>query len=349
MVTHLHKENPVTQGINRRDFVKGTVLASAGAALTMAANKPAASAEAASPPAAPQTGLPKGKIGKMEISRLLLGGNLLTHFTHSRELRYVYNLAAHYNTEKKILETLAMAEQQGINTLVVHTAANGIVGLLKKHREKHGGKIQWIICPTNPIEPGLAKYEEQVQQLVDDGVDAIYVWGVQTDSLNSQGKIDLVGKAVDLVKTHGVSCGVGAHMLTVVQECEKSKIAADFYIKTFHHHNYNSAATVTVAGHGRGLTEKSLNLKTLEANHDAMWCFTPEETAAFMNGVAKPWIAFKVMAAGAIPPPDAFRYAFEHGADFVLAGMFDYEIAEDVRIATETLAKLPKRARPWCG
>jgi len=195
----------VTQGINRRDFVKGTVLASAGAALTMAANKPAASAEAASPPAAPQTGLPKGKIGKMEISRLLLGGNLLTHFTHSRELRYLYNLAAHYNTEKKILETLAMAEQQGINTLVVHTAANGIVGLLKKHREKHGGKIQWIICPTNPIEPGLAKYEEQVQQLVDDGVDAIYVWSVQTDSMNSQGKIDLVGKAVDLVKTHGVS------------------------------------------------------------------------------------------------------------------------------------------------
>ncbi len=60
----------------------------------------------------------------MEVSRLLLGGNLLTHFTHSRELRYVYNLAAHYNTPKKILETLATAEQQGINTLVIHTATN---------------------------------------------------------------------------------------------------------------------------------------------------------------------------------------------------------------------------------
>jgi len=32
----------------------------------------------------------------------LLGGNLLTHATHSRELRYVGSLAAHYNTEKKI-------------------------------------------------------------------------------------------------------------------------------------------------------------------------------------------------------------------------------------------------------
>jgi len=356
VATNLNKENPMTKDINRRMFVKGSVLASAGAALTLASGAAATSAQPASPPAAggnspaPQTGLPKGKIGKLEVSRLLLGGNLLTHFTHSRELRYVYNLAAHYNTPKKILETLAMAEQQGINTLVIHTATSETVKLLKRHREKEGGKIQWIICPTNPIEPGLAKYEEQVQQVVDDGVDAIYIWGVQSDALNSQGKIDLVGKAVDLVKTHGVSCGVGAHMLSVVQECEKNKIAADFYIKTFHHHKYESAATVTVMkGQGADATEKALNLKTLGANHDAMWCYTPEETIAFMNGVAKPWIAFKVMAAGAIPPPDAFRYAFENGADFVLAGMFDYEIAEDVRIATETLAGLPKRARPWRG
>ncbi len=343
----------MTEEINRRTFVKGSVLASAGAALGLAAGTPAVSGESASSPAnppAPQAGLPKGKIGKLEISRILLGGNLLTHYTHSRELRYVYNLAAHYNTEKKIIETLAVAEQNGINTLSVHTAATGIVGLLKKYREKHGGKIQWIICPTNPIEPGLAKYEEQVQKLVDDGVDAIYIWGVHSDALLSAGKIDLLGKAVDLVKTHGVLCGVGAHMLQVVQECEKNKVNNDFYIKTFHHHNYNSAATVTLlAGRGPGVTEVALHVKTLDGNHDAMWCYTPQETIDFMRGVEKPWIAFKVMAAGAIPPQDAFRYAFENGADFALAGMFDFEIAEDVRIAKETLAGLPKRARPWRG
>ena len=177
----------MTEEINRRTFVKGSVLASAGAALGLASGTSVIAGEPASSPAAnppaPQAGLPKGKIGNLEISRILLGGNLLTHYTHSRELRYVYNLTAHYNAEKKILETLAAAEQNGINTLVIHTAGAGILGLLKKHREKLGGRIQWIICPTNPIEPGLAKYEEQVQMLVDDGVDAIYIWGVHSDAL----------------------------------------------------------------------------------------------------------------------------------------------------------------------
>ncbi|MGC8989146.1 MAG: hypothetical protein ACP5MD_03395, partial [Verrucomicrobiia bacterium] len=73
----------------------------------------------------------------------------------------------------------------------------------------------------------------------------------------------------------------------------------------------------------------------------------PEETAAFMKQVKKPWIAFKTMAAGAIPPADAFNYVFANGADFVLAGMFDFEIAEDVKIACEAFQKARSRERPW--
>jgi hypothetical protein len=65
-----------------------------------------------------------------------------------------------------------------------------------------------------------------------------------------------------------------------------------------------------------------------------------------MKTVEKPWIAFKVMAAGAIPPKNAFRYAFEKGADHVLAGMFDFEIAEDANIAKTAMADV-KRTRPW--
>jgi hypothetical protein len=273
--------------------------------------------------------LPKGKIGGLEISRLVLGGSPLQHYVHCRDLRYVASLMSHYNTPQRVLQTLALAESHGINTVVCHPSgpAGDTVALLKRHREKQGGKMQWIIAPMQPIEPGLARYGEQVQKLVDDGADAIYVWGVQTDAFVSQGKIDMVGKAVDLIKSHGLPCGVAAHDLRVVQECEKNKIPADFYIKTFHHHNYPG----------------------VRLNYDSMWCSNPEQTAEFMKGVAKPWIAFKVLAAGAIVPQDAFRHAFQNGADFVLAGMYDFELAEDVEVVKKSLAGLANRARPWRG
>jgi len=316
--------------MNRRAFVKGSVLASAGAALAMGGGAPQPSAQAGEqpkPPAqppAPQNTLPKGKIGDLEISRVLLGGNLLTHFTHSRDLRYVYSLAAHYNTDEKVMETMAVAEANGINTLSMHNPPHPM-SVLRKYRKERGGKIQWIICPTAEIEPGLAKYAQQVQELIDDGCEAIYLWGVRADALIAQGKIDLVGKAVELAKAQGVPSGVGCHALDVVAACEKNKINCDFYIKTLHHHNYPSA----------------------KLNYDSMWCTNPEETIEFMKKVEKPWIAFKTMAAGAIPPKDAFQYVFRSGADFLLAGMFDYEIAEDVRIVKDILAKQPERARPW--
>ena len=115
----------------------------------------------------------------------------------------------------------------------------------------------------------------------------------------------------------------GGVLLLHISETKKHKIAADFYIKTLHHHKYPGA----------------------QLNYDSMWCSNPEETVAFMRGVQKPWIAFKVLAAGAIPPDDAFRYAFDSGADFVLAGMYDFEIAEDVQLVNTILASLPQRVR----
>lgn len=84
-------------------------------------------------------------------------------------------------------------------------------------------------------------------------------------------------------------------------------------------------------------------------NYDSISCSNFMETAAFMKSVEKPWISFKTIGARAIPPKDAFEFAFSGGVDFILAGMFDFEIAEDVQLVKDILAAQPKRARPWRG
>lgn len=318
--------------ITRRSFVKTTVLSSAGLSLALNSSGQDKAGAVPSPGAA---ALPRARIGKLEVSRLILGGNLLTHYTHSRDLKYVYALAAKYNTDEKIMETLALAEKHGINTVSMHNPPHPI-SVLRRYRKDRAGKIQWIICPTAKVEPDMAEYRKHVEELLADGCEAIYLWGVHADSLVAQGKMDLVAKAVELPKEYRVPSGVGCHSLDVVKACEKEGIQADFYIKTFHHHNYPTGP-------------KPDQLKDAYNEYPGYWCKNPEETTAVMKTVDKPWIAFKTMAAGAIPPSNAFRYAFMHGADFVLAGMFDFEIADDVKFASDALARNKDRERPWKG
>lgn len=320
--------------MTRRSFVKGTLLSSAGAMLAVNSERHAAAAEGSpSEPETPTGVLPMGRLGHLQVSRLILGGNLLTHFTHSRDLKYVYTLAARYNTDQKIFETLALAEAKGVNTLCIHNPEHPI-SLLKRYRKEMGGKIQWIICPTAPVDGDLSEYRHQIEDLVKDGCEAIYLWGVHADSLVAQDKIDQVAKAVEVAREFKVVSGVGAHDLRVIQACEQNGVNADFYIKTFHHHNYQTGP-------------KPEQITGPYNEFPGYWCSDPTGTAEFMKTVKKPWIAFKTMAAGAIPPSSAFRYAFLHGADFILAGMFDFEIAEDAKFAAEAFERTRQRTRTW--
>lgn len=312
--------------MNRRTFL-GTSLATSTAAISVAQQNSEVNKS-------PETNsyLPCGSIRGLKVSRLLLGGNLLTHFTHSRDLKYVYNLCAHYNTAEKIMETMQLAEKHGVNTLSIHTVPE-IMKVLADYRFKKGGKMQWIVCPTAPPDSDFELYKEQVKQLVDMGLDALYLWGVTGDRLTQEKKISVIKKAVELGKENALPSGVGAHDLEVIKACEREKIEPDFYIKTFHHHNYPTAPKK------EQLTEPVREIP-------GYWCREPDETIQVMKDVSVPWIAFKVMAAGAIPPDDAFPYVFNSGADHILAGMFDFEIQQDAEIARKAVESA-NRERQW--
>jgi uncharacterized membrane protein YphA (DoxX/SURF4 family) len=275
--------------------------------------------------------VPMAKIKDKPISRIILGGNLLSGWAHSRDLIYVSQLVKAYHQKEKIFATLLLAEECGINTLLTNPI---LCSLIDEYWNRGIGKIQFISdCAgllyddkgSSPMP--FDQYLDKVKKAIDTGAVACYIQGETADYYMGNAKPDAIAKVLDLIKQNGLLTGIGAHKIETIKSCVDTGFQPDFWMKTLHHHNYWSA-------------------KNPEW-HDNIFCYNTEETIAYMKTLPQPFIAFKVMAAGAILPKDGFRFAFENGADFVCAGMYDFQMVEDVNIACSILQSEIKRERPW--
>jgi len=284
--------------------------------------------------------LPKGKIQNHEISRLVMGGNLIGGWSHGRDLIYTSSLFKAYNTERKIYETLQIAEKVGINTINIGFPSNPVIA---RYRKTFDSKMK-VISQVGHGKKGPEGYFDEINQAIDHGVDIIQIIGNSCDLLVIENKVEVIGKMIDKVRSQGFTAGMGAHSVETLVTARDNGIIPDYYMLTMHHDNYWSA-------HPRENRHSFEVMSKKTPGHDYyndnMWCAFPEKAVEFVENTEVPVMGFKVLAAGAIKPQDGFKWALKNGADFICVGMFDFQLVNNVNTAIDTLNNLTDRKRKW--
>ncbi len=276
------------------------------------------------------------QIGSLKLSRLILGGGMISGYAHPRDLKYLSGpngLMKAYNTPDRVRHTLAFAEKAGINTIIINPL---LIDTVTDYWKREDGKIQFITNCGYHGAPGAG--EEAIakglvagaRMSVERGAASCFMRGEYTDNMATKGQDALFRSCLVEMKTLGVPIGIGCHEWRTVKFCLDHDIVPDYWMLTFNSRTYWSATP------------------SFGTNHDNCWCTDPEGLKAYMQTVKQPWIAFKVLGAGAIHPREGFPYAFNNGADAICVGMFDFQMVENVNLVNQIFAKgLPGRPRPW--
>jgi hypothetical protein len=223
-------------------------------------------------------------LGKLPVSRFILGGNPFSGFSHQSKPRDSEMLAFH--TTAGIKQTLRHAESLGITTHI----SRGDQHVIRYLREywQEGGTIDWI-CQTCPMVGSL-------QQIVEDGINnrakAIFFHGGMMDRrVRENDQLDELPRMVEKVRAAGLPVGVAGHHPRTFAWASQN-LDLDFYMCAYY----------------------SLKWQSLPGG-DYRETFDPADRDAMLAAIAKlkkPVIHYKVMAAGRIPPAEALTFVGQH-------------------------------------
>ncbi len=206
-------------------------------------------------------------IGDLEISRVLLGGNLIGGWAHARDLIYVSKLIKSYHTDEKVYTTFRLAEECGINTFLTNPV---LCRVINGYWRQGLGNIKFI------SDCGGANLIEGAKTSIDNGASACYIHGGFADSYVREGRIDKIQEALEFIRQNGLPAGIGAHELNTVKACVDFGLEPDFWMKTLHLKSYLNVPHEL---------DKTIITKNEEVMYKNVFCNGPDETIAYMESL----------------------------------------------------------------
>ncbi len=269
--------------------------------------------------------LPTIRIGDCEVSRLIMGGNPFSGFSHvSTELDW--EMISYY-TMPRLQDTLDEAWRCGINT-VVSRADRHIMRMMLEHR-LNGGQMQWIAQTAGEF----ADISANIAEIARYKPIAIFHHGTYADNAWHRGEMATITDIVKIIKDAGLPAGIATHIPEVIEYAEEHEWETDFYAACFYDlaRGYKSAPAVDQDAYRQDRFPDS----------------DPARMTKVIRQASKPCLAYKILAASRKCGSDAelratFKYAFDNikPTDGVVVGVYQKyknQVAQDAQVVRELL------------
>jgi hypothetical protein len=254
------------------------------------------------------------KIGKATVSRLVIGGNPFSGFSHQGDDRD--RQMREYYTPERIWQDLEQAERAGINTFFGRTDDH-IFAVVREYW-KRGGKIQWF-AQISQDKGNPESWRKWLRESIDMGATGAYLHGGAVDYWHANGMFNHFREALDTMREAGVVAGFAGHS-PAAHGWIRDNLAVDFQMCCHYNPTDRTRSPHHISvGEKWNEADRALMMKTIAS-------------------IRTPVVHYKVFAGGNKPVVPAFKYlgGVVRPGDVVLVGFFTKDkpdmIEEDVAL-----------------
>jgi len=243
-------------------------------------------------------------IGNVGVSRVAVGGNQISGFSHQGDERNREMLS--WFTVDRVCEFLAHAQENGVNTIFARSDDH-VIGLLTEYWRR-GGTIQWFAQVTGSVHEDNRpedSWQNWLHRAAEAGATALYCHGGLADFWHAREQHDRFSEFERLARSHGRVIGYAGHR-PVTHEWLRENMEADFQMCS-HYNPTDRTASPHHISHGESW---------VPAHRDEM--------ATVIATIDKPVVHYKVFGGGNMPIGDAFSFMGRtvRSQDVVLLGIF---------------------------